>query len=66
MKEIELDDDMISSFLREDESERFSMRVSPTLKAKLRALTKFYNLKSDAQLVKALINLSYKKIQKKV
>lgn len=66
MKEIELDDDLISSFLREDESERFSMRVSPNLKSKLRALTKFYNLKSDAQLVKALINLSYKKIQKKV
>ncbi len=66
MKQIEIDDDFLSSIKTEDESERFSMRVSPNLKSKLRVLTKFYNLKSDAQLVKALINLSYKKIQKKV
>ena len=64
--EIEIPDDFLSSIKTEDESERFSMRASPNLKSKLRALTKFYNLKSDAQLVKALINLSYKKIQKKV
>ena len=64
--EIEIPDDFLSSIRIEEETKRFTMRVSPNLKSKLRVLTKFYNLKSDAQLVKALINLSYKKIQKKV
>ncbi len=48
------------------QAEHFNLRISSSLRAKLKALAKFYNIKSEAEVIKSLIELSYEKINKQI